>query len=34
MDCLAVYDSGNYTIKMSRYFEKKGLVFEVVLCRA
>ena len=30
MDCLAVYDSGNYTIKMSRYFEKKGLVFEVI----
>ena len=30
MDCLAVYDSGNYTIKMCRYFERKGLVFEVI----
>ena len=30
MDCLAVYDSGNYTIKMSRYFERMGLVFEVI----
>lgn len=30
MDCLAVYDSGNYTIKMSRHFERKGLVFEVI----
>lgn len=30
MDCLAVYDSGNYTVKMCRYFERKGYVFEVV----
>ena len=30
MDCLAVYDSGNYTIKMSRHFEKRGYVFEVI----
>lgn len=30
MDCLAVYDSGNYTIKMSRHFERMGLVFEVI----
>lgn len=30
MDCLAVYDSGNYTIKMSRFFERQGLVFEVI----
>lgn len=30
MDCLAVYDSGNYTIKMSRHFERKGLAFEVI----
>lgn len=30
MDCLAVYDSGNYTIKMSRFFESQGLVFEVI----
>lgn len=30
MDCLAVYDSGNYTIKMKRHFEAKGLVFEVI----
>jgi|LSQX01.3.fsa_nt_gb hypothetical protein len=30
MDCLAVYDSGNYTIKMCRHFEKIGLVFEVI----
>lgn len=30
MDCLAVYDSGNYTIKMCRHFEKRGYVFEVI----
>lgn len=30
MDCLAVYDSGNYTIRMCRHFERKGYVFEVV----
>lgn len=30
MDCLAVYDSGNYTIKMCRYFESKGYAFEVI----
>jgi len=30
VDCLAVYDSGNYTIKMSRHFEKRGYVFEVI----
>ncbi|NLY18091.1 MAG: DUF3343 domain-containing protein [Clostridiaceae bacterium] len=30
MECLAIYDSGNYTIKMKRHFETKGLVFEVV----
>jgi hypothetical protein len=30
MDCLAVYDSGNYTIKICRHFEKKGLVFEMI----
>jgi len=30
MDCLAVYDSGNYTIKMCRHFERMGLVFEVI----
>ncbi len=30
MDCLAVYDSGNYTIKMCREFERKGLVFEII----
>lgn len=30
MDCLAVYDSGNYTIKMCRHFERKGLVFEMI----
>lgn len=30
MDCLAVYDSGNYTIKMCRHFEKKGYDFEVM----
>lgn len=30
MDCLAVYDSGNYTLRMSRHFDKMGLVFEVV----
>ena len=30
MDWLAVYDSGNYTVKMCRYFERKGYVFEVV----
>jgi len=27
---LAVYDSGNYTIKMCRHFERKGYVFEVI----
>ncbi|HZK26888.1 MAG TPA: DUF3343 domain-containing protein [Thermoclostridium sp.] len=29
-DCLAVYDSGNFTIKVSRHFERKGYVFEVI----
>lgn len=30
MDCLAVYDSGNYVIKMCRHFERKGYAFEVI----
>lgn len=30
MDCIAVYDSGNYTVKMKKNFERKGLVFEVI----
>lgn len=30
MDCLAVYDSGNFTLKMCRHFEKMGYVFEVI----
>ncbi len=30
MDCLAVYDSGNFAIKMGMYFKNKGLVFEVI----
>ncbi|NLK68033.1 MAG: DUF3343 domain-containing protein [Clostridiaceae bacterium] len=29
-DCLAVYDSGNFAIKISRHFERMGYVFEVI----
>ncbi len=30
MDCIALYDSGNYAYRIARIFERKGLVFEVV----
>jgi len=30
MECIALYDSGNYAYRVCRIFEKKGLVFEVI----
>lgn len=30
MDCLAVFDSGNYVYNICRTLEKSGFVFEVV----
>lgn len=30
MDCIALYDSGNYAYRICRVFEQKGLVFEVI----
>lgn len=30
MNCIALYDSGNYAYRVCRIFERKGLVFEVV----
>lgn len=30
MDCIALYDSGNYAYRVCRIFERKGLVFEVI----
>ena len=30
MDCIALFDSGNYANRVSRIFEKKGLDFHVI----
>ncbi|NLM76136.1 MAG: DUF3343 domain-containing protein [Clostridiaceae bacterium] len=30
MDCIAIYDSGNYAFRMNRIFEQQGLYFEVI----
>ncbi|HPU44939.1 MAG TPA: DUF3343 domain-containing protein [Thermoclostridium sp.] len=30
MECIALYDSGNYAYRICRIFERKGLVFEVI----
>lgn len=30
MDCIALFDSGNYANRVSRIFEQKGLVFHVI----
>jgi len=30
VDCIAIYDSGNYAYRMSRFFEQQGLYFEVI----
>jgi len=30
MECLAIYDSGNFAYRVCRIFEKKGLEFEVI----
>ena len=30
MDCIALYDSGNYAFRMRRIFEQSGLFFEVI----
>ncbi len=30
MDCIALYDSGNYAFRMRRIFEQQGLFFEVI----
>lgn len=29
MDCIAIFDSGNYVYHICRYLEKQGFVFEV-----
>ncbi|NMA65031.1 MAG: DUF3343 domain-containing protein [Clostridiaceae bacterium] len=30
MDCIAIYDSGNFAFRMNRIFEQQGLFFEVI----
>lgn len=30
MDCIALYDSGNYAYRICRVFEQKGIVFQVI----
>lgn len=30
MDCIALYDSGNYAYRICRVFEQKGVVFQVI----
>jgi hypothetical protein len=30
MDCIALYDSGNYAYRVCRIFEQRRLVFEVI----
>jgi hypothetical protein len=30
VDCIALYDSGNYAYRMCRVFEQQGIVFEVI----
>ncbi|HHW23068.1 MAG TPA: DUF3343 domain-containing protein [Clostridiaceae bacterium] len=30
MDCIALYDSGNYAYRICRIFEQRGLVFQVI----
>lgn len=30
MDCIALYDSGNYAYRVCRIFEQKGIVFQVI----
>lgn len=30
MDCIALYDSGNYAYRICRVFEQQGIVFQVV----
>lgn len=30
MDCIALYDSGNYAYRICRVFEQRGIVFQVI----
>lgn len=30
VDCIALYDSGNYAYRVCRIFEQKGIVFQVI----
>lgn len=30
MDCIALYDSGNFAYRVCKIFERRGLVFEVI----
>lgn len=30
MDCIALYDSGNYAYRICRVFEQKGIAFQVI----
>ncbi len=30
MDCIALYDSGNFAYRICRVFEQKGIVFQVI----
>lgn len=30
MDCIALYDSGNYAYRICRVFEQSGVVFQVI----
>jgi hypothetical protein len=30
VDCIALYDSGNYAYRICRVFEEKGIIFEVI----
>lgn len=30
VDCIAIYDSGNYAYRMRHVFEQRGLYFEVI----
>lgn len=30
MDCIALYDSGNYAYRICRVFEQKGVVLQVI----
>ncbi len=30
MECIALYDSGNYAYRVCRVFEQRGIVFQVI----